>query len=157
MGSLRLGSLVCVFVTILLLCFLPACGGHKPAGASPFPARINLNPSTSYSIQAGTTVQFSATAQNSSNSTITPAFTFTSTNSSIVDIAPGGVACAGTWNAPLYTVCTPNGFGVAQVTASAGNNACPAVGRDLLVVGAGAPYPGIANPVAEIVAYEVHG
>src|ERR1700746_1009264 len=119
MGSLRLGSLVCVFVTILLLCFLPACGGHKPAGASPFPARINLNPSTSYSIQEGTTVQFSATAQNSSNSTITPAFTFTSTNSSIVDIAPGGVACAGTWNAPLYTVCTPNGFGVAQVTASA--------------------------------------
>jgi outer membrane protein assembly factor BamB len=38
-----------------------------------------------------------------------------------------------------------------------GNNACPAVGRNLLVVGAGAPYPGIDNPVAEITAYEVRG
>ena len=37
------------------------------------------------------------------------------------------------------------------------NNSCPAVGRDLLVVSAGAPYPGIANPVAEVVAYEIRG
>jgi hypothetical protein len=36
---------------------------------------------------------------------------------------------------------------------SAGNNSCPAVGKDVLIVAAGAPYPGIAHPAAELVAY----
>jgi outer membrane protein assembly factor BamB len=40
---------------------------------------------------------------------------------------------------------------------SDGINACPAVGDGLLVVAAGAPYKGIANPVPEIVAYSVRG
>jgi hypothetical protein len=76
-------------------------------------------------MQAGTIVQFFATAQNSSNANISAAFAFASTNTSILDLAPGGLACAGTWNAPLYTICTPNGFGVAQVTASASGAASP--------------------------------
>jgi len=38
-----------------------------------------------------------------------------------------------------------------------GINACPAVGAGLLVVAAGAPYSGIANPVAEVVAYGIRG
>ena len=102
MGRLRLGSLTWVIITISLFWFLPACGGHKPAGTSPFPVRINLNPSTSYSIQVGTTLQFFASAQNNSNANISPAFTFASSNSGILDVAPNGFACAGTWNAPLY-------------------------------------------------------
>jgi outer membrane protein assembly factor BamB len=40
---------------------------------------------------------------------------------------------------------------------STGNNSCPAVGEGVLVVGAGAPYPNIAHPVAEVVAYEIGG
>lgn len=40
---------------------------------------------------------------------------------------------------------------------AAGNNSCPAIGRKLLVVSAGAPYPGIAHLVAEVVAFEVRG
>jgi outer membrane protein assembly factor BamB len=39
----------------------------------------------------------------------------------------------------------------------AGINSCPAVAGDLLIVGAGAPYPGIAHPVAEVVAFAAHG
>jgi len=35
----------------------------------------------------------------------------------------------------------------------AGNNSCPAVGKDVLIVAGGAPYPGIAHPVTEVVAY----
>jgi outer membrane protein assembly factor BamB len=35
----------------------------------------------------------------------------------------------------------------------AGNNSCPAVGKDVLVVAGGAPHPGIAHPVTEVVAY----
>ena len=37
----------------------------------------------------------------------------------MLDIAPNGFACAGTWNAPAYTVCTPGNIGMVQVTASA--------------------------------------
>jgi outer membrane protein assembly factor BamB len=39
----------------------------------------------------------------------------------------------------------------------AGINACPAVGNGLLVVAAGAPYPGLRNPRAEIVAFAIRG
>jgi hypothetical protein len=119
MGRLRFGQWAWAVVTISVFLFLPACGGHKPAGVSPFPVKITLNPSTSASVQVGITLQLTATAQNSSNQNISAAFTFASSNPGVLDIAPGGAACAGTWNAPLYTTCTPAGVGVVQVTASA--------------------------------------
>jgi hypothetical protein len=99
--------------------FLAACGGHKPAGASPFPVHISLNPATSLSMQVGSVMVFTASAQNSANTSISPAFTFTSSSPGIVDISPAGFACAGNWNAPYYNVCTPGGLGAALVTASA--------------------------------------
>jgi hypothetical protein len=109
MGRLRFDQSISVAVTIFLLfAFLPACGGHKPPGVSSFPAVINISPSTSYSLQAGTVVQFAASARNSSNSPINASFTFLSSNNGVVDISATGSACAGSWNAPLYTVCTPN-------------------------------------------------
>src|SRR5579863_5188868 len=125
MGSLRFASWAAIAVIFLLL-FLPACGGHKPAGASPFPLSITITPSPSISLQQGSVQAFTANAVNNGNSHISPTFTFSVTNSSaggvtggILDIAPGGVACAGNWNAPLFTICTPAGIGVVEVTASA--------------------------------------
>src|ERR1700674_5121301 len=108
-----------VIIAIFFLLLLPACGGKKPAGASPFPAKITLNPAVSLSLQLGGTVVFSATAQNGANGNISPTFTFTSSNPGILDISPSGFACAGTWNAPFFNVCTPAAEGVAMVTASA--------------------------------------
>jgi hypothetical protein len=99
---------------------LSACGGKKqPAPVSQLPARITLNPATSYSMQEGAVIQFTASAQNVTNSSINPVFTYASTNPNIVDIAPNGGACAGSWNAPSYTVCTPAGEGTAMITATA--------------------------------------
>ncbi len=119
MGSLRFGAWALLIVTIFLSLLLPACGGHKPAGSNPFPIRITLNPSPSFSLQAGGIIQLTATAQNDAGQNISSAFTFSSNNPGILDVAPSGTACAGTWNAPLYTVCTPQTFGMVQVTASA--------------------------------------
>ena len=119
MGRLRFGQWAWVVVTISLFLFLPACGGHKPPAASPFPVKITLTPSTSTSVQLGTTILFSATATNGSSSAIRPTFTFASSNPGILDISPAGFACAGTWNAPAYTICTPAGIGMVEVTASA--------------------------------------
>jgi hypothetical protein len=85
--------------------------------------KITLSPSTS-SAQVGTIFQFGASAQNASNTPLSATFTYAVTNVSptstaILDVAPNGFACAGTWNAPLYSVCTPAGYGAVEVTASA--------------------------------------
>jgi hypothetical protein len=124
MGRLRFVQWVwvqwaCIVVTISLFVSLPGCGGHTPAAVSHFPTRINLNPAPSYSIQLGTYILFTATAQNAANGNVSTTFTYTSSNPGILDLAPNGLACAGSWNAPLYTICSPGGPGVVSVTASA--------------------------------------
>jgi hypothetical protein len=107
-----------LLTSTLSLCSLGGCGGHKPPGPSPFPAKITLSPATSASVQAGSTISFSASAQNASNSAISASFTYQSSNTDILNLAVNGVACAGKWDAQFVT-CTPGASGVAQVTASA--------------------------------------
>ena len=119
MGRLRCVRFALVGLTISLFSLLPACGGHKPAGTSPFPAKITLNPPISASMQLGSTLVFTASAQNGSNSNLSPVFTFTSSNPAVVNISPAGVACAGSWNAPFYNICTAGGGGTAEITAFA--------------------------------------
>ncbi|MFZ0322212.1 MAG: WD40 repeat domain-containing protein [Candidatus Sulfotelmatobacter sp.] len=111
-----------IIVSSVLFLLLPACGGHKPPGSNPFPAKITLNPALSASMQLGTTMVFTAIAQNDVNGNISPAFTYSLTPDSpsgILDISPAGFACAGSWNAPYYNVCTAAGTGTVQVVASA--------------------------------------
>ncbi len=107
-----------LLTSTLSLCSLGGCGGHKPPGPSPFPAKITLSPATSASVQAGSIISFSASAQNASNSAISASFTYQSSNTDILNLAANGVACAGKWDAQFVT-CTPGASGVAQVTASA--------------------------------------
>lgn len=105
-------------LAVTFLCSLAGCGGSRPPGPSQIPAKITLNPSTSISLQIGNTLTFSASAQNGSNSNINLTYSFQSSDTSILNIAPNGVACAGRWDA-AFTTCTPEGTGVVQVTASA--------------------------------------
>jgi hypothetical protein len=119
MGRLRFASFAWAVPAIALFLSWCACGGKKPAASNPFAAKVSLTPSVSYSMQVGSVLQLSAIAQNSSNATLNTTFTYTSSNPAIVDIAPNGAACAGTWDAPAYAICTPGGIGVAQVTAEA--------------------------------------
>jgi hypothetical protein len=105
-------------VVVLSVAGMGSCGGHKPPGISPFPARINLTPGGNTSLQLGSTLVFTATAQNFSNGTVPASFTFTSSDTSILSVAPNGNTCAGHWDA-AYVNCTPGGTGLATVTASA--------------------------------------
>jgi hypothetical protein len=131
MGRLRFASSAGIAFAITSIFLLPACGGHKSAPVSPYPAKITLNPTLSYSMQVGSVLQLSATAQNATNTNIAPAFTYALTGNSapgILDIAPNGVVCAGSWNAPAYSVCTPGATGTVQVTASAlGASSAPTI------------------------------
>ena len=114
-----------LLTSTLSLCSLGGCGGHKPPGPSPFPAKITLSPATSASVQTGSTISFSASAQNASNSAISASFTYQSSNTDILNLAANGVACAGKWDAQFVT-CTPGASGVARVTASAlGSTSAP--------------------------------
>jgi len=101
-----------------LFSLLGACGGHKPAGTSPFPGKIILTPSISASLQLGGTLTFTAAAQNNSGSNVTTIFTFQSSDTNILNMAPNGTACAGVWDASFVN-CTPQNYGPVQVTASA--------------------------------------
>jgi len=66
----------------------------------------------------GGTQSFTAFAQSSTGTNINTPITYTSSDTSILTIAPNGVACAGHFNA-AYTSCVGGSTGVALVTASA--------------------------------------
>ena len=122
MGRLGFAQWAWVVVTISLFVSLPACGGHTPPGVSRFPTRISLNPSPSFSVQLGSVFVFTASAQNAGNTNVSTGFIYTSSNPGVLDVAPNGFACAGSWNAPLYTICTPGSIGVVSVSAQAGGS-----------------------------------
>jgi hypothetical protein len=109
---------VLALAAISTLWGLTGCGGHSQPKASPFPAKVTLLPGSSTSVQLGGEFVFTASAQNSSNSTIAASFIFQSSDTSIVNVAPNGIACGGHWDT-TYSVCTPGGIGYALVTASA--------------------------------------
>jgi hypothetical protein len=117
MGTLRFRGHVLAAVAISF-CGIVACGGHAPVGVSPYPAKITLSPSTSASLQLGNVIVFLASAQNGSGNNVGVTFTYQSSDTSIVNVAPNGVACAGHWD-NTFSVCTPGGIGVAKVTATA--------------------------------------
>ena len=105
---------------IISLWSVGGCGGHPPSGQSPFVAKVNLSPSGNSSIQTGNFINFSASATNAAGNSVNTAFTFSSSDTSILNIAPNGAGCAGRWDA-AFTVCNPGATGVVQVTASAQN------------------------------------
>jgi hypothetical protein len=117
MGRLGSGGLWLAAV-IFSISGITGCGGHTSGGVSPYAANITLSPAISTSVQLGAIFIFTATARNSSGSTSGVSFTFASSDTSILNLAPGGAACAGHWDA-AYTICTPGGTGLALVTASA--------------------------------------
>ena len=109
-GSLRLAA------AIIFIWTISACGGHPPAGQSPFPAHVNLSPALNTSLQVGNTINFTATAQNAAGTSVRATFEYTSNDTSILTVAPNGVGCAGSWDIN-FTICTPGKIGVAQVIA----------------------------------------
>ena len=120
MGRLRRSKFGWAAVILIVLA-ISGCGGHKPAGTSPYAARITLIPSTVSSLQLGSTITFTASAQNGTGNNISTTFTYISSDTSILNVSPAGVACAGHWDIS-YGVCTPGNVGVVYVTASALNN-----------------------------------
>jgi hypothetical protein len=107
-----------VLCVAALVVFLGGCGGHTPPPVNGTPARVTLNPATSASLQQGGLLPFIATAQSGLGSTVRSTFTYASDNPTVLTVSPEGLACGGKWNSN-YSICTPGGIGVANVTATA--------------------------------------
>jgi hypothetical protein len=108
---------LCLAIAILSLLSVTACKGTR-AGSPIFPGRVNLTPGTSASLTLGATLNFTASIQSSSGTNINTAITYSSSDTSILNLAPNGVACAGHWDA-AFTTCSAGVTGVVTVTASA--------------------------------------
>jgi hypothetical protein len=117
MGRLRSTGL-CLLFAIIFLCALAGCGGGTKPGPPLFAGRINLTPVANSSVLMGSTITFSASAQTTSGTNLAVPITFSSSDTSILNLSANGVACAGHWDVN-FTTCTPGNVGVVQVTASA--------------------------------------
>lgn len=140
-------------VTVASLSVLGGCAKHTAVPGSPFPAKITITPGGSASLQLGATMKFNASAANSANSPLNGlTFSFQSSNTSLLNFAPGGEACAGVWNSS-FTVCAPGAAGVVQVTATADGVVSPPTlvflhpPVDNIVVNQIPPNPPIPNPI----------
>jgi hypothetical protein len=105
-------------IAILSLWSVGGCGGSKKAGVPIFPGTVGLTPGGNTSLALGGTLTFTASAQTTTGTSISTGITFSSSDTSVLTLAPNGVACAGHWDV-AFTTCTPGGTGVVQVTATA--------------------------------------
>jgi hypothetical protein len=117
MGRFRSLSLR-LAVAFLSFSAITGCGGGSHPGPPLFPGRINLNPAAAASLVLGGSLNFSAVVQTESGTNLNTPITFSSSNTSILNLAPNGVACAGHWDA-AFTTCIPGATGPVTVTASA--------------------------------------
>ena len=94
MGRFRFRGLF-LAVTILSFITFAGCGGSKKGGTALFAGHITLTPTTNTSLALGGTLVFSGSAQSASGTNISTTITYTSSDTSILNIAPNGIACAG--------------------------------------------------------------
>ena len=106
-----------VLSAILLLVFLPGCGGSSSTNNKV--TSLQLIP-TSISLNEGAVSQLSASALDSSGGIIAADISFTSSNPNIATVSSGGLICGGVWDANIINCnATLGQAGVGQVTITA--------------------------------------
>src|SRR5436305_4951608 len=117
MGRFRSGGL---FWAVSILCFwtFSACGGGGKPGPPLFAGKVLLTPSSNTSLVLGGTLVFFSTVQAASGTSLSTPVTSSSSDTSILNIASNGVACAGRWD-QTFSTCSPGATGVVKITATA--------------------------------------
>lgn len=105
-------------VAILCLWGLSGCGKSTKAGTPSAPGRVNLIPGNNTSLAVGGVLSFTASVESAAGQNIITTVTYSSSDTSILTLAPNGVACAGHFDV-AFTTCTGGATGVVQVTATA--------------------------------------
>ncbi len=111
-------------LAMISLIGIAGCGGTK-AGPPLFVGHVTVSPATATSMVLGSTLAFTASAQTASGTNLRTPIEFTSSDTSIINVSPAGIACAGHWDI-TFGICTPGNVGLALVTASAlGSSSSP--------------------------------
>ena len=105
-------------VAFLSFSAITGCGGGSHPGPPLFPGTITLAPASTTSLVLGGSLGFTAIVKTASGTTLATPITFASSDTSILNLAPNGVACAGHWDV-AFTTCSPGSSGPVTVTASA--------------------------------------
>src|SRR5690242_3408625 len=95
-SSQKLAVPIATILLLVLIQFLSGCGGGGSSSTSVSVSSITVSPAIA-SMNFGDTLQFTATALDANKNPITPIFTFSSSNPSVVGISSGGLACGGSW------------------------------------------------------------
>ncbi len=103
---------------LLLAAALAGCGGSSSSKTNNIVAQVTLAPA-SISLVAGEVSQVSAGALNSAGTSVTTTFTFNSSNTSLVTVAPSGSVCGGVWDSTFVVCKGAVSPGSATITASA--------------------------------------
>jgi hypothetical protein len=109
---------LCLAVAVLSLLTIFGCGGGTKAVAPFVPGKITLSPAVNTSLELGGTLAFTTSVQTAAGNNINTPITFASSDTSILNVSPTGVACAGHWDTG-FTTCSGGGTGAVTVTASA--------------------------------------
>lgn len=110
-------SLLSALLAASSLLFLAGCGGSGVS--TPAVASIIVAPTT-LSLNEGGVAGISATATDSTGTTIAADITFTSSNPGVATVSTGGVVCGGVWDANFINCNVVGGqAGVGQVTITA--------------------------------------
>src|SRR5690242_3591566 len=92
-------------VAFLSFSAITGCGGGSHPGPPLFPGTITLSPGSTTSLVLGGSLTFTAIAKTASGTTLATPITFASSDTSILNLAPNGVACAGHWDV-AFTTCS---------------------------------------------------
>jgi hypothetical protein len=95
-----------VFLAFLLSCIasiLPGCGSSSAGKV----VSITVTPSPVSLAYGQHGIVLTATAVNGSNATVSTTFTFASSNTAAISVAPTGEVCGGTWDANFVTCSKP--------------------------------------------------
>src|SRR5450755_730544 len=122
-----MGRFVSAVAVIIMLCMAIVLAGcsHSQAVTTtttqgPVPSIISLSPAQVSDLEVGKTLGFIATPQDTGGTALTDTVSYQSSNTAVLTVTTGGLACAGSWDSlTIPTVCTPGPVGVAQVTATA--------------------------------------
>ena len=96
---------------VLILSILPGCSGTSAATSAV--TQLILSPAT-LSMNTGQVTAITATPENSTGGLVVADVTYVSSNTNLVTVSPGGLVCAGVWDAN-YINCNPMQIGRAHV------------------------------------------
>lgn len=111
----RFSFLIVLLLPVFSLIF-PGCGGGTPKANIVASVTVPLD---TISMNKGDVITLTPTATDKNGTSVLAQFTYSSDNTSLVNVSPNGAVCAGTWDTNFIVCTKTQSSGTAHVTISA--------------------------------------